>query len=98
MSIEEQLWKLIQARADRGGMVCMKGFWSDCEALPVSDECIEVIIGNIRNTGLIWMWGDQIIVVRPFMCPNCGLVHELVTIHMKNCMGVQRDLYKADRV
>jgi hypothetical protein len=83
--IGEEVWELIQKNADRGGMVAMEAFWNDCEALPVSDECIEVIIGNIRNTGFIWFWGDQMIVVKPIMCPNCGPVHELITIHMLNC-------------
>jgi len=81
----EQVWKLIQARADRGGMVNMEAFRSDCEALPVDDACIAVIIKNIAYMGFVWWWGDQMIVVRPAMCPNCGPVHELITNHMLHC-------------
>ena len=83
--IGEEVWQLIQANADRGGMVNMAGFWSDCEALPVSSECIDGIIKNIVYMGFVWWWGDQLIVVRPTMCPNCGPVHELITNHMLNC-------------
>jgi hypothetical protein len=94
--IGDQVWELIQKNADRGGMVDMESFWNDCEALPINGACIEGIIKNIVYTGLIWLWHEQIIVVRPFLCPDCGPVHELVTIHMKNCRGVQRKLYKVD--
>lgn len=83
--IGEEVWQLIQKNSDRGGMVAMESFWNDCEALPICTESIKTIIRNIVYTGLAWYWGKQLVVIRPFYCPNCGPVHELVTIHMLNC-------------
>jgi hypothetical protein len=91
-SMEEEVMELIQKHADRGGLVAMQRLRRDCAALPIDGEYIDIIIGKIRDAGLVWMWGKQIIVVRPWRCPNCGPVTERVSVHMPECLRVQRKL------
>jgi hypothetical protein len=85
------VWELIEENSGEGGMVDMQRLWSDCTSLTIDSEYIDSIVAKIRDAGLIWFWGEQMVVAKPFNCWTCGRrVDERVSAHMDECLRVQR--------
>lgn len=90
-SVSEGIWELIQEHAGRRGMVNMRRLGNDLGNLSIEWVDVQSIIRNIRDAGLIWFWGKQMVVVRPFYCWTCGRrVDERASEHMGECLRVQR--------
>jgi hypothetical protein len=90
------VWEVIEENTRRGGLVNMQRLRQGFYGLTIEGTHIDAIIRQLKRSGAIWFWGAQMIVVKPWNCPNCRRhVEERVSIHMVACLNEQRRL--ADR-
>jgi hypothetical protein len=87
--ITEQVWSLIEKHADRG-FVDMKGLERDCRDLPFDGEDIDTTIEELCDGRLVHMLDGQIVIVRPYRCPDCGRNVLLFSEHIDECLWWQR--------
>jgi hypothetical protein len=76
---------IIEQYASRGGLVAMRPLWRDLNSLPLDPVVVQDIIKHLESVDYLWHWGQQMVVVRPFLCPNCNrVIQQSVTAHMHN--------------
>ena len=73
-------------------MVDMRRLDNDLGDLPIERVEIQIIVRKLRDAGLIWFYRAQMVVVKPFVCPNCGRTDERVSKHVNECLRRQRKL------
>ena len=74
---------MLKKHVSRGGLVKMSRLWQELRNLSINDECCPGILRPLENYGLIWFFNThQIVVTKPWRCPDCGLVREEPSRHM----------------
>lgn len=87
--IKEEVWSLIEKHSDHG-LADMQGLDRDCRALPYDGEDIDIAIEELCDGVRAWMWDGQIVIVRPYKCPDCGRNVLLFDAHIDECLWWQR--------
>ena len=83
-STVDKVCDVIERHAGRGGFVNMRALWREVIDVGLDPVMVEEIVRRLSELGrFCWLWGEQLILVKPVRCPACNrCIHERLTVHM----------------